>query len=94
VHQGLYQILWLAAGSAEVVLDEWRATVQGPAAIVVPPGVVHGFRFAPETDGRVLTLSARFLVEGEFQDVGSAFRQLFRHRVSCIFPAKILKRSA
>lgn len=77
VHQGLYQILWLAAGSAEVMLDEWRATVQGPSAIVVPPGVVHGFRFAPETDGRVLTLSARFLVEGEFEDIGSAFRQLF-----------------
>ncbi len=77
LHQGLYQILWLAAGSAEVMLDEWRATVQGPSAIVVPPGVVHGFRFAPETDGRVLTLSARFLVEGEFEDIGKAFRQLF-----------------
>ncbi len=77
VHQGLYQILWLAAGSAEVMLDEWRARVEGPAAIVVPPGVVHGFRFAPETDGRVLTLSARFLVEGEFQDIGKAFRALF-----------------
>ncbi|MCY1543138.1 4-hydroxyphenylacetate catabolism regulatory protein HpaA [compost metagenome] len=49
----------------------------GPAAIVVPPGVVHGFVFAPETDGRVLTLSARFLVEGEFQAVGEAFQALF-----------------
>ena len=77
VHQGLYQILWLQRGSAEVVLDEWRASVAGPAAIVVPPGVVHGFVFAPETDGRVLTLSARFLVEGEFQAVGEAFRALF-----------------
>ncbi|MDO9481796.1 MAG: helix-turn-helix domain-containing protein [Hydrogenophaga sp.] len=77
VHQGLYQILWLQRGSAEVVLDEWRASVAGPAAIVVPPGVVHGFVFAPETDGRVLTLSARFLVEGEFQAVGEAFQALF-----------------
>lgn len=77
LHQGLYQILWIQAGSAEVGLDEWRAAVHGPAAIVVPPGVVHGFRFAPETDGRVLTLSARFLVEGEFQQVGEAFRALF-----------------
>ena len=77
VHQGLYQILWLAGGSAEVMLDEWCGRVDGPAAIVVPPGVVHGFRFPPETDGRVLTLSARFLVEGEFEDVGKAFRELF-----------------
>ena len=77
VHQGLYQVLWVRAGAAEVVQDERRETVQGPAAIVVPPGVVHGFRFAPDTDGLVLTLSARFLVEGEFQSVGEAFRALF-----------------
>jgi AraC family transcriptional regulator, transcriptional activator of pobA len=77
VHQGLYQIVWLASGMADVMLDEWRAQVEGPAAIVVPPGVVHGFRFAPDTDGRVLTLSARLLVEGEFEDIGNAFRQLF-----------------
>lgn len=77
VHQGLYQVLWVRRGAAEVVLDEWREAVQGPAAIVIPPGVVHGFRFAPDTDGLVLTLSARFLVEGEFQSVGEAFRALF-----------------
>ncbi len=77
VHQGLYQILWLARGWAEVGLDEWRARVQGPVAVVVPPGVVHGFRFEPEADGRVLTLSPRFLVEGEFENIGRAFRDLF-----------------
>lgn len=77
LHQGLYQILWIQSGWAEVGLDEWRQDVRGPAAIVVPPGVVHGFRFAPETDGRVLTFSARLLVEGEFQQVGDAFRALF-----------------
>lgn len=77
LHHGLYQVLWVQQGAAEVVLDEYRSGVQGPAAIVVPPGVVHGFRFAPGTDGLVLTLSARFLVEGEFQSVGEAFRALF-----------------
>jgi AraC family transcriptional regulator, transcriptional activator of pobA len=77
VHQGLYQVLWLYRGAADVVLDEWRESVQGPAAVVVPPGVVHGLRFAPDTDGLVLTLSARFLVEGEFESIGEAFRALF-----------------
>ena len=67
VHQGLYQVLWLREGKAEVWLDEQREAAEGPAAIVVPPGVVHGFHFAPETDGLVLTLSARFLVEGDFR---------------------------
>ncbi|MFD0668420.1 helix-turn-helix domain-containing protein [Ramlibacter sp. MAHUQ-53] len=77
VHQGLYQVVWIAQGGAQVVLDAQREAVQGPAAIVVPPGVVHGFRFAPGTDGTVLTLSPRFLLEGDFQPAGEAFRDLF-----------------
>lgn len=77
LHQGLFQVLWLWKGSAEVALDEKHEGVNGPAAIVVPPGVIHGFRFSPESDGLVLTLSARFLVDGEFQAVGDAFRELF-----------------
>lgn len=77
LHQGLYQILWVRQGQVSVLLDESHQSVAGPAAIVIPPGVVHGFRFGPGTDGLVLTLSARFLVEGEFQSVGEAFRALF-----------------
>ena len=76
VHRGLYQTVWLMRGGASVVLDEQRAEVEGPAAVIVPPGVVHGFRFRPETDGHVLTLSARFLVEGE-AEASAAFRALF-----------------
>lgn len=77
VQHGLYQVLWLVQGGAEVLLDERQAAINGPGAVVVPPGVVHGFRFAQGTDGLVLTLSARFLVEGEFQASGEAFRALF-----------------
>jgi AraC family transcriptional activator of pobA len=77
VHHGLFQVLWLQQGSAEVLLDEHRRTVAALAALVVPPGVVHGFRFDPGTDGKVLTLSAQFLLEGEFQSVGEAFQALF-----------------
>ena len=77
VHQGLYQVLWLQEGHASVVMDGTSDEVAGPAAIVVPPGVVHGFHFAPGTDGLVLTLSARLLMEGEFQAIGEAFRSLF-----------------
>lgn len=87
LHQGLYQILWLRQGRATVLLDESRESVAGPEAIVVPPGVVHGFRFEPGTDGLVLTLSARFLVEGEFQSVGEAFRSLFAGPATIRFDA-------
>jgi AraC family transcriptional activator of pobA len=77
VHQGLHQILWLASGPAGVSLDAERSEVAGPAAVVIPPGVVHVFRFAPETDGYVLTLGARRLVEGDNSAVGDALQRLF-----------------
>jgi AraC family transcriptional activator of pobA len=76
VHRGLYQVVWINRGAASIALDERRLAVEGPAAVAIPPGVVHGFRFAPETDGHVLTLSARFLVEGGAEATG-AFRALF-----------------
>lgn len=80
LHPGLHQILWLRAGSAEVMLDEARQRCTGPAAVLIPPGVVHAFRFAPETDGYVLTLSPRAVVEGDASDAhqaGEALRTLF-----------------
>ncbi len=77
VHQGLYQIVWIARGWATATLDEHRLQVPAMSAVVVPPGVVHGFRFAPETAGFVLTISPRFLLDGDFQETGDAFRQLF-----------------
>lgn len=77
IHRGLYQLLWVQSGALDVQLDATVQQVQGPVAIVVPPGVVHGFKFARDTDGLVLTLSERFMVEGEFQPVGAAFCAVF-----------------
>jgi len=65
VHHGLYQVVWLHGGKAELVLDNVHDTVNAPAAIVVPPRVVHGFHFTPETMGQVLTVSAQFLAESD-----------------------------
>ena len=77
LHQGLYQVLWVRSGAVSVVLDEQRRALSGPVAIVVPPAVVHGFQFAPGTDGWVLTLSSRFLSDGDFQTAGAAFETVF-----------------
>ncbi|HUN91370.1 MAG TPA: helix-turn-helix domain-containing protein [Burkholderiaceae bacterium] len=76
VHHALYQVLWIGAGSAETTLDVAHQVVRGPAAVVVPPGVVHGFRFAPETDGHVLSLSAGWPVGGDVA-ASEAFQRLF-----------------
>jgi len=77
VHRGLYQVVWVQRGRAEVHLDEQHERCEAPAAIVIPPGVVHAFRFAPETDGVVLTMSPRSLVEGDLPAAGEALHTLF-----------------
>lgn len=76
-HHGLHQILWLRAGAAEVSLDAEREACSGPAVVVIPPGVVHAFRFEPETEGWVLTFSARAVVEDDLAAAGPALRSLF-----------------
>lgn len=77
VHRALYQVIWVAGGQVRLRLDDSVEEAEGPLAIVVPPGVVHGFNFAPGTAGLVLTLNARFLVESEAQTLGEPLRQLF-----------------
>ncbi|NDY92537.1 helix-turn-helix domain-containing protein [Ideonella livida] len=77
IHQGLHQVLWLQLGEAEVILDESGTCVAGPVAVVIPPGVVHAFRFTPGAVGQVLTLSAAALAEGDAAGVGQALQTLF-----------------
>lgn len=77
VHQGLHQLIWLRSGPASVVMDGERTECVGPTAIVIPPGVVHAFRFTADSDGFVLTMSAASIVEGEARAVGEALDALF-----------------
>lgn len=59
-HLALSQVLFLASGGAEVLLDGTQSQVTGPALIFAPPGAVHGFRFTENAVGFVLTLSREF----------------------------------
>jgi AraC family transcriptional activator of pobA len=77
VHQGLHQVLWLRAGKVEAILDETRSSSAGPLVLVMPPGVVHAFRFSPGSEGHVLTLNANLLAEGDAAGVGDALQLLF-----------------
>ena len=60
-HDRAVQILLVREGPADVTLDGALFALTGPAFIVVPTSVVHGFRFAPHTGGHVLTLSHEFV---------------------------------
>ncbi len=59
-HPTLIQILLINSGQVDLTLAELRSKLPGPALIVAPPGIVHGFRFAPGTLGYVVTFSDRF----------------------------------
>jgi AraC family transcriptional activator of pobA len=73
-HDRAVQVLLVREGPAEVTLDGTPFALAGPAFLVVPTGVVHGFRFAPHTAGHVLTLSQDFARRA--QNPGDAFGAL------------------
>ena len=56
-HRDLHQVLVTQRGRAEVRLDGRDEALRSPVAIVVPPGVVHSFRFHPDTAGLVISFA-------------------------------------
>jgi len=54
-HAGMFQVLCISAGAAVVTVDTLEYQLQGPWALTLPAGCVHGFRFQPGTRGHVLT---------------------------------------
>lgn len=61
-HAQLTHVLLLTAGGGTLYLDG-ETLGFGRAAIIVPMGLVHGFRFTPDADGFVLTLSDGFTAD-------------------------------
>jgi len=55
-HQQLCQLILVTAGPVSATLEDSRSTLEGPAAVIVPAGTIHGFRFRPDTLGFVLTM--------------------------------------
>lgn len=76
-HPGLHQVLWIESGRARLRLDETRFGVDGPAVVVVPAGVVHGFGFSPGVEGMVMTIGARRLLAELDDDPHARFGALF-----------------
>jgi AraC family transcriptional regulator, transcriptional activator of pobA len=61
-HANLLQLLVISEGQVNVTLDEVESQANGPCIISIPAGVVHGFRFSPQTKGVVISVSNDFLV--------------------------------
>lgn len=56
-HHGLFQLLWLEQGQAQLMLDDVPGALAEGAIVLVPQHCVHGFRFEPDAGGLVVTLA-------------------------------------
>ncbi len=62
-HHKLAQIICVFDGEWNVELDDARFNLSGNWLVMIPPGVVHGFQFEPDTQGFVLSINSDFLAE-------------------------------
>lgn len=60
-HDTMFQIFLLTAGSGEVGGNDRVRRIEAPGALLVPPDAVHGFSFARDVDGLVITALAEKL---------------------------------
>jgi AraC family transcriptional activator of pobA len=74
-HRDLHQLLVIFTGAGEMEAETQREPFRAPALLIVPAGVVHGFSFAQDTEGYVVTL-ADTLLRDLARDERS-FRSLF-----------------
>ena len=82
-HHGLFQILYLKAGKARMRIDDDEFAMRAGHVALVPQMCIHGFRFAPNAQGHVLTM-AYPLVERRGGDAGAALlalRRPYLHRL-------------
>ena len=60
-HAALLQILHIASGDAQAWLDGHTQALTGPCVLVLPALAPHGFVFAPDVDGTVITVLEQHL---------------------------------
>ncbi|MBX9458366.1 MAG: helix-turn-helix domain-containing protein [Rhizobium sp.] len=57
-HETFYQILQIRTGEGDAVFGRERLRLTAGTVVMVPPGVVHGFRFSQDLNGQVITMLA------------------------------------
>jgi AraC family transcriptional activator of pobA len=60
VHDAMLQVLYIeSGGGGEALIDGRRWPIEPPCLVVVPAHSVHGFHYASDTDGPVITAAQR-----------------------------------
>lgn len=77
-HPGMFQIVVLLSGTAEILVDEQHHHVSAPFSVSIPGGVVHGFSFEPDTEGYVLTVSDLLFLDARYKRSRKLFEPLLQ----------------
>jgi AraC family transcriptional activator of pobA len=90
-HRDLHQILLIERGRVEATLDGRSTALHAPAAIVVPPAVVHAFRFQADTVGVVISFAST--LAAELDTAGSAIPELLGCSAALALDRKALRKT-
>jgi AraC family transcriptional activator of pobA len=74
-HRDLHQLLVIFTGGGQMQAETQSHSFNAPTLLIAPAGVVHGFAFAAETDGYVVTLADTLLRNLAREE--AAFKRLF-----------------
>lgn len=56
-HRHLHQVTAVVSGAGEAIVEGEAVAFAAPAVVLTPSGVVHGFRFTPQSIGHVLNFT-------------------------------------
>lgn len=90
-HRDLHQVLLIERGQVEARLDARAAQLRAPAAILVPPGAVHSFRFQPDTIGVVISFAAT--LAGELRAVSPGLLEHLERGVATMLDRAALRQT-
>lgn len=62
-HRDLFQMVLLEAGRGHFSYDLSEDALEAPALVLVPPLIVHSFRYEPQSAGQILTISDSYIDE-------------------------------
>jgi AraC family transcriptional activator of pobA len=82
-HNGLFQVLYLEAGSAQVRLDDTERELRAGQILLVPQRCIHGFTFERDAVGYVITI-AYPLIRAIAQRMGDALASSHAPSIHCL----------
>ncbi|MBR9910127.1 MAG: helix-turn-helix domain-containing protein [Gammaproteobacteria bacterium] len=76
-HSKLFQVLCIFDGQLEVELNRKPHALSGSWIVTIPAGVVHGFRFQPNSNGFVLSIASSVIPQSKEEEYSRHIEELY-----------------